>query len=196
MSTLSLDGFATDITKNSYSISHLGDYKMSSGTGFFDTYFNDPRGKSVTISSIITALTLGISGVIAVTDPVSESFQAKLFSFMYQDNDWSRGYLVVAEFLLFMISFVYLSIALGNRKELNGDLPDWLDVIIPGVVIMLLSALISNLTFVGTQTGLDSNVTGLSNFTSNMRLTLLLLNFVGIILITVYFFFVSKEDQE
>ena len=158
---------------------------------------------SMYLSFLLTLLFGTLSILIAVTNPVSENFFTTILSPLYQDTDTSRYLLVAVEWILFMLVFAFLTIALATRKEMNGGIPDWLEVVTAAIFTIAFGSFVVNLNYLGGQTGFSgdqegfgSSLQGISNFNGDMKFWIFILDIVGVILLTTYFYYASLAEEK
>ncbi len=153
------------------------------------------------ISLLLTLLFASLSILIAIIDPNGENFYTAVFGFLYEDTTLSKSILVGVEWLLFMLFFVYLTITLATRKEMNGGIPDWLEVVVPAIFTVAFGSFVANLNNLGQQSGFTEGVVGetvqgLTNFDGTMKTWIFFLDLAGVILISIYFYYNAKFADE
>lgn len=158
---------------------------------------------TIVISFLFALLFALLSVLIAIIDPKGENFYTTVFGFLYQDTTLSKSLLVGIEWLLFMLFFVYFTIALATRKERNGGIPDWFEVLVPAIFTVAFGSFVANLNNLGEQSGFSGTgsvvgetLQGLSNFDGRMKIWIFFLDLAGVILISIYFFFTSQDSEE
>lgn len=158
---------------------------------FTERYVNDPRGRNFVTGGFITALFAAINLILAFQNPDLTSF-----GWLYRteleptDVNWA---LVGITLLLLWLSYLFLVIALGNRRELNGGIPSWGELFVSGALVLAFGLFVSNLTIAGsTANDFDS----FSNFSQRMRWIIFLLNFLGILVISAYFVYSDDPDTK
>jgi len=155
---------------------------------FYENYVEDARGRSFILGLFLSALLILVNLWLALQNPeLSGLGWLYLKEINSTDINWG---LMTVFVLISWFTFLFLVIALANRREVNGDIASWGEIFIPAIFVLIVELALTNISIQGT-----TDVEAFKNFSGRMIWVTFLFNLLGIILVTIYFYFVNDKTE-
>ena len=154
--------------------------------GLYERIWKDDKNRTILLSTIMLLASLILAIVFASWDHVNAPNWLK--GLYKEDVEVYNAGLTILTAVLVSIFYFFLLIALATLSEIRANLPSWGAFIIPSVVSILATWVITVISPTGVQ--------GYTNYTTGMQWTVFGI-LIGIIIISiVYIFFTEPSEEE